>query len=103
MVFFQDPPQLGNQYDADPLLREYLERSLPADALASIEDDLRSLGELAGTRLFELPLQDRLHEPRHTPWDAWGRRIDAIEVTSVWREAARLAAERGLVALAYER
>lgn len=36
-------------------------------------------------------------------WDAWGNRIDAIELTPVWDGAARVAAERGVVASAYER
>ncbi|MES2561857.1 MAG: acyl-CoA dehydrogenase family protein, partial [Pseudomonadota bacterium] len=36
-------------------------------------------------------------------WDAWGNRIDRIEVTAVWRRAERLAAQYGLVATAYER
>ena len=35
MSFFQDPPRLGNQYDDDALLSEYLARALPADALAA--------------------------------------------------------------------
>src|SRR5205823_3742140 len=42
-------------------------------------------------------------EPRLTQWDAWGRRVDEVEVTPLWREAARLAVEHGLVAVAYER
>jgi acyl-CoA dehydrogenase len=38
-----------------------------------------------------------------TSWDAWGRRIDRIEVSPLWRQAARIATERGLIATAYER
>jgi len=38
-----------------------------------------------------------------TQWDPWGHRVDRIEVTRLWREAAVLAAEHGLVATAYER
>ena len=36
-------------------------------------------------------------------WDAWGRRVDEIELVPLWREAAALAARHGLVAAAYER
>ena len=36
-------------------------------------------------------------------WDAWGNRVDRIEVTPLWEEAARVAAEQGVVATAYER
>jgi len=101
--FFQDPPRLGNTYDSDPLLREYLARSLPPEALLAVEPELRYLGELAGGRLAQMQHEDRLNEPRLTPWDAWGHRVDRIELTPLWREAARLAAEHGLVAVPYER
>jgi len=36
-------------------------------------------------------------------WDAWGNRVDRIALTPLWRETQRLASEKGLVALAYER
>jgi len=102
MAFFQTPPQLRNTYDADPLLQEYLAQRLP-DAWAAIEPELRHLGDLAAGELLRMQAADRLTEPRHVPFDAWGRRIDTIELTPLWRAAARLAAEHGLVAIPYER
>ena len=102
MPFFQDPPRLANAYDADPLLREYLARQF-GGTLAELEPELRHLGDLAVTQLLELQHADRLCEPRHVPFDAWGRRVDRIELTPLWKEAARLSAEHGLVAAAYER
>lgn len=103
MPFFQTPPSLGNQLDDDPVLRGYLARVLPADVLREVEPELRELGEEAGGRLYRLQLEDRANEPRLVQWDAWGRRVDRIEVTSLWSEARRIACERGLVATAYER
>ncbi|HWS87798.1 MAG TPA: acyl-CoA dehydrogenase family protein, partial [Pyrinomonadaceae bacterium] len=76
---------------------------LPGEVLREIEPALEDLGELAGGELYRMQLADRLHEPRLVRWDAWGERIDAVEVTPLWRAAERLAAERGLVAVAYER
>jgi acyl-CoA dehydrogenase len=102
MPFFQNPPQLGNQYDDDPLLREYLARTLPADMLAAVEGELRELGALSGGHFHRLQLEDAGNEPRHVPWDAWGHRVDRIEVSPLWRQAQVLSAERGLVAAAYE-
>ncbi len=102
MAFFQDPPRLANAYLADPLLRELLARALP-DALAEIEPELEHLGELAAGRLFAQQAAERDLEPRIQHWDAWGRRVDRIEVTPLWREAAALASRHGLVAAAYER
>ena len=102
MPFFQDPPRLANAYDSDPLLREYLTLKLGAE-LAAVEPELRHLGERAVGDLLALQAEDRLSEPRHVPFDAWGRRVDRIELTPLWKAAARLAAEHGLVATAYER
>ena len=61
------------------------------------------MGELSGGPLFALDARHRDAVPRLVQWDAWGNRVDAIEITPVWVEAARIAAERGVVATAYER
>jgi acyl-CoA dehydrogenase len=101
--FNQPAPQLDNQYTTDRVLRSYLARVLPAGMLAVIERELVELGELAGGELYRLQIADRLNEPVHTPWDAWGNRIDHVEVSPLWKAAERLASERGLIATAYER
>ncbi|ACY14399.1 acyl-CoA dehydrogenase family protein [Haliangium ochraceum] len=102
MAFFQQPPALGNQYDDDFFLQDYLARTLPAEVLAAVEDELRELGELSGGHFYRMQLADARNEPVHVPWDAWGQRVDRIEVSPLWREAQALAAERGLVAAAYD-
>src|SRR6476659_1944554 len=98
MTFEQAPPTLGNQYQDDRVLKSYLKRVLPVDVLQEIEPSLIEMGRLAGGELYQLQLADRLNEPRLTQWDAWGNRIDKIEVTPLWLEAERLAAEHGVVA-----
>lgn len=103
MSFVQAPPELPNQYRADAALRSLLARVLPADVRRAVEPELDDLGALAAGELYRLQLADRLSEPRLTQWDAWGNRVDVIEVTPLWRAAERIAAERGLVATAYER
>ncbi len=100
--FNQPPPTLGNQYDEDRVLRSYLRRVLPPEAMVGIEPALRELGDLAGVQLYQMQLADRLNEPVLTQWDAWGNRIDHIEVTPLWKEAEKLAAQFGIVAAAYE-
>jgi acyl-CoA dehydrogenase len=102
MSFFQDPPRLGNQYDDDTLLQSYLARRFPEELRRSVTEELRELGELSGKYFYEFQLRDRLNEPELTQWDAWGRRVDRIEVSPLWREAEALAARHGLVAVAYE-
>ncbi len=103
MTFIQAAPELGNQYDADRVLRSYLARTLPPDMLRDIQPALSGMGELAGGELYRFQLSDRTNEPVHVPWDAWGNRIDRIDVSPLWREAERIAAQEGLVAIAYER
>jgi len=100
--FQQAPPALGNQYEDDRVLRSYLARVLPGDMLREVEGSLTEMGRLAGAELYELQLADRLTEPALTQWDAWGNRIDKIELTPLWRVAERIAAEHGVVATAYE-
>ncbi len=100
--FIQHPPQLANQYEADPVLREYLQRQLPADYLDGAMPDFLCIGELAAGELYALQQADREQEPRLVQWDAWGQRIDAIELTDVWHRAEPLAAETGLIAHGYD-
>ncbi|HTQ43368.1 MAG TPA: acyl-CoA dehydrogenase family protein [Polyangiaceae bacterium] len=103
MAFFQEPPTLGNLYASDRALRSYLARALPADVMRAVEPELAEMGELSGGFFWELDRRYRGTEPRLVQWDPWGNRIDAIEITPVWEAAARVAAEKGVVATAYER
>lgn len=101
--FQQAPPTLGNQYEDDRVLRSYLARVFSPGVLSEIEPSLVEMGRLAGAELYQLQLADRLNEPRLTQWDAWGNRVDRIELTPLWQLAERIAAEHGVVATAYER
>ena len=103
MPFFQDPPRLGNQWEEDRVVRGLLARKLPPEALRAATPDLEEMGALAGGRLRDLFLAEPDARPALVNWDAWGQRVDRITLTPLWRETARLAAEKGLVALAYER
>ena len=102
MPFIQPAPRLPHPYHADPALKGLLRRVLGPELLAEAEPSLLAMGETA-LRMHELSLADRLNEPRHVPYDPWGARVDRIELTPLWREAERVAAQQGLVALAYER
>jgi alkylation response protein AidB-like acyl-CoA dehydrogenase len=98
MPFFQEPPRLGNQFDDDPMLPSWIARHLGTDPAV---DELRALGDLA-VEHHGKQQADRLNEPVLTQWDAWGHRIDHIEVSPLWHEAQVLAARHGMVAAAYE-
>jgi alkylation response protein AidB-like acyl-CoA dehydrogenase len=103
MPFFQKPPALEPGYSSDRVLRGYLARVLPREVLQAIEPQLIRVGELASGPLYRELMADPNAEPRLTQWDAWGNRVDSIELTSLWRTMARVTAEEGLVATAYER
>jgi alkylation response protein AidB-like acyl-CoA dehydrogenase len=103
MAFFQTPPELGNTFLGDAVLRRYLRNTCPPDALARIERELTELGELAGGELYRDSLASNREEPRLEQWDAWGHRVDRISLTPLWEKARRITAERGLVATAYEK
>jgi alkylation response protein AidB-like acyl-CoA dehydrogenase len=101
--FNQPPPELGNQYDDDPALRACIERVIPESDQAEVVETLREMGELSGGELYRMQLEDRLNEPELTQWSPWGERIDHIEVSPLWKHAEKLAAEKGVVATAYEK
>lgn len=99
--FNQGAPELGNQFDEDVVLQDYLERVFPEGERTELFSDLRSLGE-ACLELDALVVKDRLIDPVLTQWDAWGERIDHIELTDTWKLARQVAAKHGVVAAAYE-
>ncbi len=102
MAFFQTPPELPRALDDDALLLRWLRRHVPGDALAVVEPELRAAHGDA-LALYAASQVDPHEAPRLTSWDAWGKRVDHIELTSLWKKAQRVAAERGVVATAYER
>lgn len=103
MAFYQPPPELENQFTADRVLRSYLARVLPPEVRAAVEPELQEMGALAAGELFALQRADRLRDPVLTQWDPWGHRVDRIEVTPLWKRCAEVAAQKGLIALPYER
>ncbi|MGH8284236.1 MAG: acyl-CoA dehydrogenase family protein [Steroidobacteraceae bacterium] len=102
-LFVQPAPRPRNAWTEDWLLRSYLHRRLPPEVLRAIDGDVTELAQLACGQLWNLQLADRLNEPVLTNWDAWGNRVDRIEVTALWREAEKLTVQYGLTALPYER
>lgn len=101
--FFQDPPELRNQYDEDRLLRAILRRAIAAADLAEIEADLRRFGDRVLGDIATHADDANAHAPELVPYDPWGHRIDRIDVSHGWKELERISAEEGLVAIGYER
>ncbi|HYU41102.1 MAG TPA: acyl-CoA dehydrogenase family protein [Vicinamibacteria bacterium] len=101
--FLQDPPRLTNTFEADPALRDAVERLLPSDLHARLLPAWRDLGEAAAGPLADLAREAESDPPRHVPYDAWGRRVDEIRVSPAWHALHRAAAQWGLTAIPYER
>lgn len=102
-AFFQVPPSLGNQYDEDRVLRAYLAWKLPHGVFNDIQPELQRMGERAVTDIFQLGIAAESNPPRHIPYDAFGKRVDHIEVSPAWKALDRIAVEEKLVAIGYER
>ena len=100
--FRQDPPRLGNTYDDDPALRGLLRRLIPDDVRGPLEAEWRALGAEAAGPLLELARAAEAQPPRHVPFDAWGRRTDAVETCPAWQALQDAAARLGLYAVPYE-
>ncbi len=101
--FFQSPPVLGNSFDQDDWLKMFLQWTLPQEVYSSLEPDLQNFGQRAVSDILLLGQQAESRPPRHIPFDAWGRRVDEIEVSEAWRELHRISAREGLIAIGYER
>lgn len=101
--FFQDGPELANQYRDDSALLTWLKARLPAEVLKDIAPGLEHLGERAAGEMLGMATDAEAHPPHHVPYDPWGRRIDRIETTWGWQALRRVAVEEAIVATAYER
>ncbi|XP_077456353.1 acyl-CoA dehydrogenase family member 11-like [Stigmatopora argus] len=98
--FFQDRPVLKNPFLADALLRGYLRRHLPQEAVFA---DLCAFGERVATEVDAWGRECEVIPPRLVNFDPWGRRVDHIVTSAAWKRMKGLSAQEGLVAIAYER
>jgi alkylation response protein AidB-like acyl-CoA dehydrogenase len=102
MKFIQEPPELGNQFEDDVVLKNYLHRQLDDSNYDSESDRLAELGRLAGEDLYELQMSTLDEEASLQRWSPWGDRIDKIQHTRVWQEAESVAREFRLVGSGYD-
>lgn len=100
--FIQDKPRPSNRFQTDRPLRHAVERLLPPEVFQEAASLLDSFGQTCVEEL--VPLQERAeaNPPRHVPFDAWGQRIDRIEVDPAWKRLVQIGQEAGLVSIPYE-
>lgn len=97
MEFLQDAPQLAHPWRSDRLLHALLDRALPADRRAALDADLDALGNYA-QMAWQRACTTTRRKPVLTRWDAWGRRVDRIELTTAWQEGAAITARHAVLA-----
>jgi acyl-CoA dehydrogenase len=97
MGFLQDAPQLVHPYRNDRLLLALLDRIIPPERRAALDSDLDALGDYAQFA-WARSRQTRRHTPVLTQWNAWGERVDRIELTTAWLEGPQLTTRHAIVA-----
>ncbi|WP_350016822.1 acyl-CoA dehydrogenase family protein [Rhodanobacter sp. IGA1.0] len=97
MAFLQDPPQLLHPYRSDRSLLALLDRALPAERRAALDADLDALGDYA-QMAWRRACNTTRRKPMLTQWDAWGRRVDRIELTTAWQEGPGITTRHAVLA-----
>jgi len=97
MGFLQDAPQLAHPYRNDRLLLALLDRTLPDARRAELDADLDALGDYAQMAWSRVAATSR-RKPVLTQWNAWGERVDRIELTTAWQEGVQLTTRHAVLA-----
>lgn len=97
MAFVQSPPALAHPFRNDRVLLALLDRALPVERRAALDADLDALGDHA-QRAWQRALLSERRKPVLTQWDAWGNRVDRIELTPAWNEGPRLTTAHAVLA-----
>ncbi len=101
MAFFQEPPRLGHLLHDDRVLTSYLARALPGDTKKEALGAVEALAE-ASLKLNAVSAEHRTTDPQLVQWDAWGNRVDRIDLAPSWAMAKQVAREHGVVSTSYE-
>ena len=96
MEFLQEAPQLPHPYRSDRTLLTLLDRVLPMQRRDALDMDLDALGDYAQMAWRRAGTSTR-RRPVLTQWDAWGQRVDRIELTAAWHEGATLTTRHALL------
>ena len=96
MGFIQEGPQLAHPLRHDRVLRGWLRQTFDVGTLDTLDPSLAALAGYAA-EAYARRLESPRREPVFTPWDAWGRRVDRIELTPAWEEGPALTTRHGLL------
>ena len=68
-----------------------------------VEPDLVKFGERVATEMYDLHYQCEMEKPYLEKYNGWGKTVDKLVTGPAWRKMHDIAAEEGLVSIAYER
>eukprot|EP01129_Flabellula_baltica_P013597 TRINITY_DN6343_c0_g1_i2.p1 TRINITY_DN6343_c0_g1~~TRINITY_DN6343_c0_g1_i2.p1 ORF type:complete len:393 (-),score=97.90 TRINITY_DN6343_c0_g1_i2:2167-3345(-) len=103
--FQQEEPHLGNQFTEDSVLLDALMRTVPADILKQMDEDLTKFGLRCCPTgdIVQYGYDCEKNPPRIVHFNAFGRRVDDIKVDHGWDQMKDISAEEGLVSIGYKR
>lgn len=101
--FIQKGPELQNQFTSDELLKTFLSFKLPDEISVGVFSDLTRFGNRVVTDILEFAREAEKHPPELIKYDAWGVRIDHVDVSNGWKNLHRVSAEEEIVRLGYAR
>jgi alkylation response protein AidB-like acyl-CoA dehydrogenase len=101
--FVQPLPDLPDVYADDPVLTSWLRRLLGEDGLQAADGPLKALAAEVMGPLRAAQRDAESHPPVLHRYDAWGARIDHVEVSAGWERLRVAAAEHAVVATPYLR
>jgi acyl-CoA dehydrogenase len=101
MGFLQDAPQLAHPHRNDRLLIALLDRAFPSKRRKALDADLDALGDYA-QMARERSARTTRRKPILAQWDAWGGRVDRIELTTAWTEGPQLTTRYAVLAAGHE-
>lgn len=100
-MFYQDPPQLPNLFDADHHLQQELQRRLSPELLQTWLPRFKALGQAAGAEVKEWADAAEATPPWLQPFDAWGRRVDRIHCAAAWDRLKEYSVQQRIVSSGY--
>lgn len=100
--FLQDPPIRANRFKTDRVHRHAWERLLPEEIRTSVLAHMEGVGELAASLWPELAELAESNPPTLTTYDAWGGRVDRIDVDPAWTALVDEGRKAGVVSLPYD-
>ena len=71
--------------------------------LQEISPDLENFGHRVATDIHSMGKECELQPPRLEYFDAWGQRVDNIQTCQGWKQLHDVAAQEGLISIAFER